>query len=118
MEKYGNYKEQMGRLKKAVTNHFLLEALFIEYAMMEDRCESLLRHSGAFNPERHKNIESKLRRIDELRRNKQAIIRKYITDEMIEEIRGWKDERNRLIHALLKQRLTSEQLEQLVAQGQ
>ena len=34
MEKYGNYKEQMGRLKKAMDNHFLLEALFIEYAII------------------------------------------------------------------------------------
>ena len=57
MEKYGNYKEQMGRLKKAMDNHFLLEALFIEYAIMEDRCESILRHSNAFNPERHKTIK-------------------------------------------------------------
>ena len=34
MEKYGNYKEQMGRLKKAMDNHVLLEALFIECAII------------------------------------------------------------------------------------
>lgn len=118
MEKYGNYKEQMGRLKKAMDNHFLLEALFIEYAIMEDRCESLLRHSGVFKPEKHDTINKKLNRIAELVRNKKSLIRKYISDESIEEIKAWKDERNRLIHALMKQSLTSEELEQIAAQGQ
>lgn len=118
MEKYGNYKEQMGRLKKAMDNHFLLEALFIEYAIMEDRCESILRHRGVFNPEKHDTINKKLNRIAELVRNKKSLIRKYISDELIEEIKGWKEERNRLIHALMKQSLTSEELEQLAMQGQ
>ena len=118
MQKYGNYKEQMGSLKKAMDNHFLLEALFIEYAIMEDRCESLLRHSGAFNPVKHKTINSKLNRIADLARDKKSLIRKYISDELIEEIKIWKEERNRLIHALMKQSLTSEELEQISAQGQ
>ena len=118
IEKYGNYKEQMGRLKKAIDNHFLLEALFIEYAIMEDRCESLLRHSNAFNPEKHKTITAKLNRIADLKRNKKALIKKYISDELIEEIKVWKEERNKLIHALMKQKLTGEELVQLAAQGQ
>lgn len=118
MEKYGNYKEQMGRLKKAVDNHFLLEALFIEYAIIEDRCESLLRHNNAFNPEKHTTLNAKLKRISELIRNKKSLMRKYILDELIEEIKVWKEERNRLIHALMKQNLTTEELEQITAQGQ
>ena len=46
MQKYENYKEQMNRLKKAMTNAFYLEALFIEYAIMEDRAEAILRYEG------------------------------------------------------------------------
>lgn len=46
MQKYANYKEQMGRLSKALTQGFFLEAIFIEYAILEDRLESILRHSG------------------------------------------------------------------------
>lgn len=118
MEKYSNYKEQMGRLKKAMDHHFLLEALFIEYAIMEDRCESLLRHSGVFNPERHDTINKKLNRIADLARNKKALIRKYISAELIEDIKTWKEERNRLIHALMKQNLTGEELERIGFQGQ
>lgn len=43
MQKYANYKEQMGRLSKALTQGFFLEAIFIEYAILEDRLESILR---------------------------------------------------------------------------
>ena len=45
MQKYENYKEQFKRLKKALENGFNLEAIFIEYAIMEDRTESVLRHA-------------------------------------------------------------------------
>lgn len=51
MQKYANYKEQMGRLSKALTQGFFLEAIFIEYAILEDRLESILRHSGKWNPD-------------------------------------------------------------------
>ena len=117
MEKYGNYKEQMDRLKKAMDNHFLLEAVFIEYAIMEDRCESLLRHSGVFNPKKHKMISKKLKSLEELTGNNASLIRKYISAELLQQISAWKDERNRLIHALMKQSLTSEEIEDLAEQG-
>ena len=46
MQKYFNYQEQMVRLKKALAAQFYLEAIFIEYAVMEDRLASVLIHSG------------------------------------------------------------------------
>lgn len=116
--KYGNYKEQMGRLKKAMANHFLLEALFIEYAVIEDRTESFLRHAGVFNPEKHNTLVRKLNRIADLAKGKRSLLRKYITVETVEAIRVWKYERNRLIHALLKQDLSTGELEQIADEGQ
>ena len=62
MQKYANYKEQMERLNRAMKEHFFLEAMFIEYAVMEDRCESILTHAGVFRPDRHFTIVRKLRR--------------------------------------------------------
>ena len=58
MQKYANYKEQMGRLKKALSQGFYLEAIFIEYAILEDRLESVLRHSGKWNgsPEKDQGL--------------------------------------------------------------
>ena len=43
--KYENYREQFKRLNSALNNGFNLEAMFIEYAIMEDRTESILRHA-------------------------------------------------------------------------
>ena len=45
-QKYENYTEQFRRLNKALANGFNLEAMFIAYAIMEDRTESILRHAG------------------------------------------------------------------------
>ncbi len=44
MQKYENYKAQIDRLNRAIKEHFYLEAMFIEYAVMEYRCESILTH--------------------------------------------------------------------------
>ena len=43
--KYENYREQCKRLKSALNSGFNLEAMFIEYAIMEDRTDSILRHA-------------------------------------------------------------------------
>ena len=47
--KYENYREQFKRLNNALHNGFNLEAMFIEYAIMEDRTESILRHTGKWD---------------------------------------------------------------------
>lgn len=46
------YTQQMGRYKKAMKQGFFLEAVFIVYAMLEDRLRSFLYHSGISNSER------------------------------------------------------------------
>lgn len=117
-QKYLNYKEQMVRLKKAMAAQFYLEAIFIEYAVMEDRLESILRHSGVFNPERHSTIQAKLRRVSELRRAKKSLLNRSLSEELLQEIHQWKDERNRLIHALMKQDLHTEDLQKIALEGQ
>ena len=43
--KHANYKEQMKRLNLAIKNRFLLEAILIEYGMLEDRTEAFIRYS-------------------------------------------------------------------------
>lgn len=116
--KYGNYTEQMGRLKKALANHFLLEALFIEYAVIEDRAESILRHAGVYNPDKHNTLCRKLNRIADIVKAKKSLLRRYITVETIDGIKAWKDDRNRLIHALMKQDITTQELEQIAEDGQ
>ena len=120
MRKCENYKEQMTRLRKAMVNAFYLEALFIEYAIMEDRAEAILRYDG--NEIKAKNgfvsIDRKLNKIIKIAEQKKSLANRYFSDDLIERIAAWKEDRNRLIHALMKQNLSAEELLDLAQTGQ
>ncbi len=115
MIKYYNYKEQMGRLKKALLYEFYLEAIFIEYAIMEDRTEAILRYEG--NECKSQNIGKKLNKIKTISRDKKALPGKYFDDALVDRMMIWKDKRNTLIHALVKQQLKTEELKALAEEG-
>ena len=116
--KYENYREQFKRLDKAINNNFYLEAMFIAYAIIEDRTESILSyesneiHSKGFVP-----VTKKLNRIKTIAERKGSLPARYFSDNLIDEILEWKDERNRLIHALMKQSLTTEDLQTVALKG-
>ncbi len=121
MQKYENYREQMGRLKKALNAGFYLEAIFIEYAIMEDRLESILRHSGKWKESKPGqppiSLQRKKNRIEEMAREKKSLANKYFSNDILDNIVEWKDKRNSLIHALLKQSLHTQDLKDVAEQG-
>ena len=120
VQKYENYKEQFVRLDKALKAGFNLEAIFIEYAILEDRASSILRYeNNSIKPRgnRPPSIDAKLRKIKAIAREKKSLPNKYFQDEFIDQIVGWKEERNRMIHALLGQVLTTEELVSLAEEG-
>ncbi len=120
-QKYYNYKVQMQRLKKALAYQFYLEAIFIEYAILEDRTNSILRYEG--NPvkprceNRHVTIEQKIKRIIKLAENKKGVAHRYFGDGIMESVREWKECRNQLMHSLMKQELTTEALSNVAESG-
>lgn len=116
MQKYENYKAQMGRLTHAISAHFYLEALFIEYAIMEDRLESVLTHAGVFREDRHNTITKKIRRLEAFCQSDKTA-RKYFSPELLQSIQDWKENRNKFIHALMKQVFTGDELEAIVQDG-
>ena len=127
MQKYYNYREQMTRLKKALKSQFFLEAIFIEYSIMEDRLESVLRHAGVWKKMLEKGkksgrpnitIEQKIKKVEELARKKGTLENKYFSGDLMNNIRSWKDKRNPLMHALLKLQLHTEDLEQIAVDGE
>ncbi len=118
MQKYVNYKEQFKRLNSALKNHFYLEALFIEFAIMEDRTESILSYeSNEIKSEKFVSIDRKLKKIKKIAEEKASLANRYFSDDLIDDLLDWKEERNRMIHALMKQALTTEMLETLALQG-
>ena len=119
IRKYENYKEQFKRLNRAMSNAFYLEALFIEYAIMEDRAEAILRYedNGISSKNGFVSIDRKLNKIGKIAEQKRSLPNRYFSDDLIERIAAWKEERNRLIHALMKQSLTTEGLRCLAEEG-
>ena len=119
-QKYLNYKEQFKRLDKALKYGFNLEAVFIEYAIMEDRAEAVLRYEGneIHTKERQfVSIDRKLKKIKDIAREKKSLPNRYFTEEFIDEILSWKEERNGMIHAFMKKQLTTESIEAVALKG-
>ena len=122
-QKYENYKEQFQRLNKALANGFNLEAMFIEYAIMEDRTESILHHAELWDAyiksrKGHEpTINSKVQYIQKRAENKKDLLHRYFSDDLLERVLAWKEERNRLIHALLKQQLEHNEISERAAKG-
>ena len=123
MQKFRNYQTQFSRLNKAMNAEFYLEAIFIAYAVIEDRTESILRHAGKWEAYeksrkgRNLNLDSKIRYIQKMAEEKKSLCNKYLADGTLQQIREWKEERNRMIHALLKQKLADGELAALAHTG-
>lgn len=120
-EKYRNYKEQFERLNKALKNEFYLEAIFIEYAILEDRTESVLHHAGLWDAymkgKKMANIGTKLTFIRNKAAVKSCTLHPYFNDDLMEQLRAWKNRRNPLIHDLLNQKLGDGDLKNLAMEG-
>ena len=122
--KFENYREQFKRLNSALNSGFNLEAMFIEYAIMEDRTESILRHAGKWEAYLKKRgrydptLNSKIEYIQkQMGSNRKDLMHKYFSDNLLDRILIWKEDRNRLIHALLKQQLEHNEIRSLAEQG-
>jgi hypothetical protein len=120
-EKYINYKEQFERLALALEQKFYLEAIFIEYAILEDRTASVLRHAGLWDAymkgKKMANIGTKLTFIKNKAKVKSCSLSKYFNDDLMDQLRDWKNKRNPLIHDLLNQRLGADDLKNLAVEG-
>ena len=109
----------MGRLKKAIEAKFFLEAVFIEYAVMEDRLESIIRQSGewTFQKDRTKvKISEKMKKMKKIV-GENSLAQKYFTAELLSEIESWKGDRNTYIHDFMIQKVTTADLEKFALQG-
>lgn len=105
IEKYEIYKIMKVQLKKSLTSGFYYQAIFIEYAILEDRANSVLRHAH-LNTENNKgedlSISRKLNKLKSCKPFSDSSIRKKLPIEFIEEITAWKKQRDDLIHTLAK----------------
>ena len=121
IEKYEAYKAMKTNLKKAMNAGFYYQAIFIEYAIIEDRCLSVLKHAGVkyLDSQGHEiKLAEKLRKIERNPAFLNDYVRKRITKELIDEIHLWKTERNQLVHALAKVPYNHESIKEVAERGQ
>lgn len=120
MEKYEAYKAMKANLSKAMKSEFYYQAIFIEYAIIEDRCLSALVHAGVKYQD-SKGYELKLsRKIEKMRRNPaftDSYVREKITEELLDRILEWKRDRDILIHALAKIPYDNDHVKNVAEQG-
>ena len=118
MDKYKKnekYKDLMEKLNKSIKNEFFYEAIFIEYAILEDRTESLLRHAKI--NEKNSTITLKINKIKTNKIFKDKYINKHLSIELLDKIIKWKNKRNELIHDLIKTKYTNNQIESIALEG-
>ena len=118
-QRYETYKMISGDLKKALHNGFYYEAIFIEYAILEDRFASVLKH--AHQPYQYK--KGKDYGIKDLIKNsrKWASQDKFYGERITEELKSicleWVEHRNTLIHQLANIPYDSENVKSVALEG-
>lgn len=120
MEKCKAYQAMKTNLLKAMRSEFYYQAIFIEYAIIEDRCLSALVHAGVKYQDSKGNELSLARKIEKMRKNPaftNSYVRERITEELLDQILEWKRERDRLIHALAKIPYDNEYVKNVAEQG-
>ena len=121
MQKYEVYRTMNENLSKALRSEFYYQAIFIEYAIVEDRCSSVLRHAEVKYLD-NKGHEIKLNeKLKKMRGNPKFLVpyvRERITPELLDEIIEWKRKRDQLIHDLAKIPYDHESIKETEIKGQ
>lgn len=121
LEKRDKYAQLMKKLEDATNNEYYYEAIFIEYAIFEERTRAIFEHAKV--PYKNKNdreysIDKKLKSIKTNKHFQDEYIKKHITEELIDKIIEWKNQRNDLMHDIIKSNYDNEEVKNLSLQGE
>ncbi len=112
-EKNIKYANLMEKLKDSIRKNYFYEAIFIEYAIFEDRFSSMLRHA---NLKYDGTLSEKIDRVKE-----KVLVDEYTLGHLpllkINEIDKWRDERNKLIHKLVEIRYDDDEIQNVAETG-
>ena len=115
-----NYSHQKTRLKIALESKFYVEAIAIEYVIIEDRINSIFAHTNQpFHYKDGKPYKFQ-KRLDILKDNPfftEKEMRKRLPRKLLLEIEEWKESRNKIIHNLLNEEFESGEFRRLATKG-
>lgn len=119
-KKNEKYSDLMEKLKKSVEQEFYYESIFIIYAVLEDRTESILKHANIEikkDNNRSLTLNEKLNKISKENIFEQEYIKKHLSEDLIKQIHNWKNKRNVLIHDLVNVEYNNEEIKELAIEG-
>ena len=120
-QKQATYAERKTQLKKAIKNCFYFEAIFLEYAIMEDRTESVLRHAGGIKLtdklDRPLKLATKINKIRSCAAFSEKYVRQRLTLELLDELDKWRKSRNNLVHCLMNSPTEPTELQEVAEEG-
>lgn len=97
------YKRLFELLNKAMRMGFYYEAIFLEYAILEDRTTSMLKHANIPYKDSKGDDYSVGRKINLLNSRKELsrpFIKRRLSKDFLDATRAWTKERNDLVHHL------------------
>ena len=103
-----------------INKEFYYEAIFIVFAILEDRTESLLKHAhiNIIKKDNQKfSLSEKLDKIKHCETFQDEYIQKHLTSDLIQQIYNWKNKRNMLIHELINTEYCNTEIEELALEG-
>lgn len=97
-----HYEEMMFRMTLAIKAKFYLEASWYAYSILEDRMIAALHRSGGAFDSRKRLFRTLGRKLDIIncRRLKDALLKVYFDDSLMDDLKTWKDDRDDLMHAM------------------
>lgn len=118
-KKNQTYRELMEDLKLAVEKEFYYEAIFIEYAIFEDRTESLIRHSKIEHnlSDKEFTLHNKIKVMKYSSEFKSFYCNKHEILKLLIDVDNWRDKRNKLIHDLVNTELTYDDIKEIAIKG-
>ena len=119
MQKYEAYRKMYEDLGKAMKNGFYYEAIFIEYAVFEDRLTSLIKYAGLPTVKKGRNLSlvQKLNTIRSHKRFSEKFIQDRLKPELLNSVEDWKDKRNNLIHDLANMPYGISEIKEIAEEG-
>ena len=118
-KKNQTYRELMEDLTLSLEQEFYYEAIFIEYAVFEDRTESLIRHSKVKHnlTDKEFTLHNKIKLIKNSEEFKSFYCNKHEILNILNDVAKWKDKRNNLIHDLINTPYTNEAIKNIALEG-
>ena len=120
MSKQESYKMMFVNLKKAMKYGYYYEAIFIEYAIIEDRLTSVLKSAGVKhinNTGRDISIKTKISRIKGRNEFHDEFLCKKLSATLLDSVEEWIDQRNVLVHHLASIPYDSMEIRRIAEKG-